>query len=904
MDMGFPRSAARTALIRCRNNVPVATEYLLQHPDVVGAGRIEDEAALIAPADPEPDAAPDAPAAIPAVDDAVVPPIADGAEPVPAPDVLAADAPVVNQDQDVQMNDAAVVPVVAPVHEAPSAEPVVEATPPVDAARKLAAKETKDALDIARAELKPTFLPKALLLAEDYSDLVFEIKNAYGLLYPSKTGESGALTLQPLLDDFAERTTGEAPSEEAVATRIRVIALACTDAVFREAVESSREALMAIVVRFQRQYLELAPSKDARPKWLAAVMLVADSLLSYSDVPAPTTILAEGDAVPEVELVSQGPAWLVERQGFFDLAMDLVVKGVSERGTFISTLRLLLILTRDHALAVKFVERDGLRHLFDSLHTADPETEGCHSYAVMIVRHVVEEVAILRPIMEREIEAWFAQSRAKVAEVTVFLRGVNSIAFRNTPVFLEATKATCKLAQADATTNYHIGLLNEPQPLAKPTEADSTIRSPFAGDGTTATDTNMLLEDAPAPKPAKDVVSPNVDSTVHFLMAEIMVRPTRAFAICDQESDCFCRLQETSKLALASYAVPSTPTAANDAPLASVTPATPDVAIALDGAAEATPAAAPALKADDKATPDHFHTSFALSTLSELLSSYSVCKTSFLTFSTRRPKDTSGSTAAATTPKSRSSFLYFLLNDLIPVGTVVPASDAESRKRATLSMWASLVIISLCCDPDATTPTKDSAHEIAQVRKGALDAIARAFKEATASTEPTDVRYGRMFALSDLCYRLLTSRAYPGLAKPRDDTSMQLAKLMLEKNFAVILTNALADVDLNFPSVNNLINGILRPLEQLTKVVTKVGRAKTSAPPTGGLDDDDSTDGSSMDEDEDNDTEDEPEAPDLYRNSALGLYEGQLEPSHDAYNSDDEDEYDEDDEVRLFDLSC
>ena len=90
----------------------------------------------------------------------------------------------------------------------------------------------------------------------------------------------------------------------------------------------------------------------------------------------------------------------------------------------------------------------------------------------------------------------------------------------------------------------------------------------------------------------------------------------------------------------------------------------------------------------------------------------------------------------------------------------------------------------------------------------------------------------------------------------------------------------------------------------LTKVVTKVGRAKTSAPPTGGLDDDDSTDGSSMDEDEDNDTEDEPEAPDLYRNSALGLYEGQLEPSHDAYNSDDEDEYDEDDEVRLFDLSC
>ena len=350
-------------------------------------------------------------------------------------------------------------------------------------------------------------------------------------------------------------------------------------------------------------------------------------------------------------------------------------------------------------------------------------------------------------------------------------------------------------------------------------------------------------------------------------------------------------LQESSKLALAALATPTSadPSAEKIAPPTLVTPLLVDT---LEG-----PPPAPALKADDKASPDHFHTSFGLSTLSELLSSYSVCKTSFLTFSTRRPKDKDST--AVTTPKSRSSFLYFLLNDLIPAGTVVPATDAESRRRATLSMWASLVIISLCCDPDAASPTKDSAHEIAQVRKGALDAIARAFKEATASSEPTDVRYGRLFALSDLCYRLLTSRAYPGLAKPRDDTSMQLAKLMLEKNFAVILTNALADVDLNFPSVNNLINGILRPLEQLTKVVTKVGRAKT-ANQASVPDDDESTDGSSMDEDEDVDSEEETEqAPNLYRNSALGVYEGELEPGHEAYNSDsgEEDEYGEEDDL-------
>lgn len=189
--------------------------------------------------------------------------------------------------------------------------------------------------------------------------------------------------------------------------------------------------------------------------------------------------------------------------------------------------------------------------------------------------------------------------------------------------------------------------------------------------------------------------------------------------------------------------------------------------------------------------------------------------------------------------------------------------------------------MSLCSDPDATVSSKDSAAEITHIRKGVLDAISRAFKEATSSSESTDVRYGRLFALSDLCYRLLTARPYAHVAKANDETSMQMAKLMLEKNFAVTLTNALADVDLNFPSVNNLINSILRPLEQLTKVVTKVGRSKSSSlPPARGLGGDISSSDSSMDEDSDDESEEEEEeAPDLYRNSALGIYEGELEPA-------------------------
>ncbi|KAM0754248.1 hypothetical protein T439DRAFT_311132 [Meredithblackwellia eburnea MCA 4105] len=909
VEMGFPRAAARTALIRCRNNVPVATEYLLQHPDIVGAARVaEEEAILNAPeggneAVPQGGveaAPPEAAAAAPAEGGDRME-VAEHAAPAPAPEGSASELPLgANQPWETPAAD------VEMAEEAPSASTsAAVAEPPAststsipsteakseEAQREVALRESKAKLDEGREKLKATFLSNALTLAEDYPELVFEIKGAYELLYPGKGKGKDVtdLSFRPLLDDFATRTSATDSNEQAAATRFRVLALLCSDPIFKSAVESGREELMALVIRYQQEYAKLSPAKDARPKWLPTVMLVADALFSQSELPTPTKILSEGVEVPSVELASQGPAWVEERRGFFDLAMDILAKGVSERGVLISTLRLILILTRNHDLAVAFVERDGLKNLFTILHACEKETEGCHSYAVIIIRHVVEESSLLRPMMEREIESWFSQSRSKVAEVTAFLRGVSSLAFRNTPIFLEATKATCKLAQADAPGTYHVGLIKDPQPQKKPTEAESTIKSPLHQEGASVANPEGGAQPSDAPQPTKagskelPLAPPSVEVAIHYLMTEIM---------------------ETSKLAVVpspaspkSSSEPAIRTTSTDSQGSSIPALVPDTsAPSAEESADS--------KDDDKIAPElphHFHTAFALSTLSELLSSYSICKTSFFTFSTRKSKE--GNPAGTlTAAKSKSSFLYFLLNDLIPTGTLTPASDSASRRRSTLSMWASLVIVALCSDPEASTQSKDSAVDITQVRKGVLDAIARAFKEATASNEPTDVRYGRLYALSDLCYRLLASRAYPGLGRLHDDTTMQLAKLMLEKNFAVILTNALADVDLNFPSVSNLINGILRPLEQLTKVVTKVGRAKTAAPvPTGALDAD-SSDGSSMDDDEEEETDDEEDeeldAPDLYRNSALGMYEGELETGHDAYmSSGSTEEYDEDDDM-------
>ncbi|GAA5942817.1 hypothetical protein JCM10213_002959 [Rhodosporidiobolus nylandii] len=883
MDMGFPRGACEAALRRCRNNVNLAVDYLFTHPDIVGAAREEEARGPANPAPAGDAAAAPAPEAEAAPAEGANPPAAAEGEAAPAQPTEGEAAPAAQPADgqppaDVEMGDAS-------SSEATPAEPAKEEEPvksPEEQGPPL--NEVKEQLKAARDELKPAFMSRALTLAEDYGDLVFDIKGIYSLLNPTAGDEKAPPSLQPLLDELNALVSGDDASknESAASTRLRLLALLTTDAAYRESVEPIRETVMVSALRFQQLYAAQKPAADARPKWLASAMIVADSLFSIQNVPKPTTVLAEGEEIPSLELVAQGPAWVEERKAFFDLAVDVLEKGISTREVFISTLRLLLVLTKDHELATALVDRGGLNALFASFAKESAETKGCHSYVVMILRHVVEDKSLLKPMMEREIEAWFGNSRSKAAEITGFIRGISSVAFRDMPTFLEAAKSTIKLTHADAPHHYQVALIKDS--TSKPTE-NEPIKSPLGQqEQNEAADTTMGDAVAAGKALAKAVspASPTTEALVHFLLQQVL---------------------DTCKPALAATVPAANPAA----------PASADKPAASEGA-PAAGAAAPAPEGEKKdgkdAQPaadvplgDFYQSAFSLACLAELAASYNPVKASILSFSTRKA-------VGAVGPKSRSSFLYFLLNDLVPSKGLVPASDFDSKRRASMWGWAALMIVGLCYDATAastlgTANDKDSVADVATVRKAVLDAITRAYRDAMSSNEPTEVRYARLAALSDLCHRLLTARPFPHVGRPHSETSMQLAKLMLEKNFAVILTNALAEVDLNFPHVNNLINAILRPLEYLTKVVTKLGRAKGAAPARKGFPED-STDFSSMSEDEegsvadsasDEEVEQDPAA-DLYRNSALGMYEGELETGHaEDFMSEDEEGYDEDDDM-------
>ncbi|KAK3827071.1 MAG: hypothetical protein J3R72DRAFT_374295 [Linnemannia gamsii] len=300
----------------------------------------------------------------------------------------------------------------------------------------------------------------------------------------------------------------------------------------------------------------------------------------------------------------------------------------------------------------------------------------------------------------------------------------------------------------------------------------------------------------------------------------------------------------------------------------------------------ATPTSPSIASGDATAAPqdaNFVHRCFVLQCLNELLISYPSCKVDLMNYSRR--KGNKDSTHAATKP--RYNWLNFLLNDLIPYrGTVVQSSETELRKHSIESNFASSVLVAMCSNGDEEEEKKPFS-ELVQVRRFVIDGLIRSFKDAIASTLPVEFKYGKFLSLSELSYKILGSAPSAGaMAKPSEDMSINIVKVMLEKNFILTLTNVLADIDLNYPHAKILVNAVLKPLEHLTKLSLKMSRAtdpgaaraKRQSTPMSGT-------GSGAGSGDD--------APDLYRNSSLGMFDGATMES--AEDDDSDDEGDEDD---------
>lgn len=776
----------------------------------------------------------------------------------------------------------------------PAPQPSAPATAPAESAprRQLI---TIEALDREREQIRSNLIDRCLDVLNEHHDVSFELADLI----------SSAIKKHPEPENF-RRDIGETlvqslvslqmenfqTAGKKVAAYAHILALVLQD---RDMYSATLEELKDCFSTFLGFVKLPEKADDERFPWVGHVLLIMEKLLSDDckppqiqwTPPNPDDPNADNDGPARLEdpLVS-----LEEKTKLFEALVEILPRVGKDDTLALSVCRVLVILTRQRNIAARFGEKRNLQRLFVMVkQLASATNDKLQSSFMLILRHIVEDEATVRQIMRAEIVANFESKTSRQIDTTGYVRQLYHLILRSPEIFVEVTNEKLRLHRYDSS--------QRPQVLGLKADKDrnSRLRQEKGPEDDKNESTGEAPESAVAPESAsatasddkdkdnksqaksselKPPVVENPDGVIHYLLSEILSYKD----VEDKES------AEPADQNAADQSEPQTDVEmGNDEQTPSVT----------SSAAEAQPNRAkkgekPPFKAEDH--PIYIYRCFLLQCLTELLSSYNRTKVEFINFSRKADP-------LATTPsKPRSGILNYLLNVLVPIGTMEHDESLAFKKRSITSNWTMQVLVALCTKTgefggvgrrrNEHKRNEEDEPELAFVRRFVLEHALRSYKDANASTEPLDSKYSKLMSLADLFDKMLSGYSYSQDAGFPSSTR-QLAKTMFEKHFIPALTASVAEIDLNFPSSKRVIKYILRPLNKLTQ--TAVVLSETSdISNLGEADDDEISSATSV-----SDMEDErEETPDLFRHSTLGM----LEPRHEEETSTEESEG-EDDEM-------
>lgn len=602
----------------------------------------------------------------------------------------------------------------------------------------------------------------------------------------------------------------------------------------------------------------LTAEEGSDAPWLAPVMFIIEVIIrenEWRQSQKRHNVLPADTDIPEIEEMFY--ARLVEK------LVDLLKSDSSDSTVIISVLRLLVRLTREGQYAEMFREKNGIQALLrlNHLHAGKASLKITEP-SIIIIRHIVEDHKIVLATMRSTIQTVLdtGAHRGRHVDLNELLRNKYAEVLRNPELFSQAVVQLTKLVGWSSSSPHNHKLTKkqaDPTPVTDSVAKEVTVES-------------KEIKPLAPETPKKPTLELNYSSgVVQVLLTELLSHHIDSHP---------------------SHTKDDSPNVTNDT--------------SLEGSAESSLVAAlrtPRPKLSPEENKDYAYTLFLLQTLSELLGSYNNCKLEFVNYSRR------GQVREPLTPsKPRSMMLSYLLNDLLPTGnashTAHITQDLNLEKRRGISQLSASVIASLCRKTPESYEVDDRPDLLLTVRKFVLEGIARSIKDTLASTGPTQLRYSRYTSLADLCRKLLTSQAaMPLHALPNDiSTTSEVAKLMFEKGFVNLLTNVIADIELDFPDVKTVVNDILASLRDLTTSVNRLAASSALEAGSAAGDLEEISIASSVSEEE---MQDRDETPDVFRNSALGILQGVVEDQghhhnhhHDFEEYEDEMDYDEDEE--------
>ncbi|KAI9021182.1 hypothetical protein DFJ74DRAFT_607013, partial [Hyaloraphidium curvatum] len=771
VDMGFPRAAAETALVRSMNHVGRAAEYLLSHPHVVAAATFAaaSERDAREPTPPPQEGAvaagssgAQAEAAAPAGEGP------DGEDSEAEGDAeMEGDA---EDDEDEDMDEGVALaralamslaqtateagvgggggqdqspPEDAPAESNSSGE---SSAPPVDKGKEKVHNADSDArskLASFRERIKQTLFTRCLSLLDTNEHLVFDVQKVMAISSDDEYARQVALVFDSV-GDIGSAADASAVKGAMLNSRIRLLAILAND------VSSSARLLrLDAADAFAKRLLELLVlgGNDAvakGTKWRTSALLLMEAFMA-KDERLDRRMGRQGDLEVSADATGADPSDKHLLNGDEELTLtrtvlDTLRADSPDQDLVNAALRLLIRLSRVAACARELVKCGGVPVLFSSMDSV--VFAGQQTMIVTVLRHLFENPVTLRLLMENELAAWLRKrTLSRAVDVASYVKGNAQMVCREPAAFVQASAAVAKLV------GYDVGIRNPQIALAKPgTEGDKTE----GADG---------AEAVPLPEKPDDAAGPSDEDLAHLV---------------DSIAGSFLEL------------LPSAPASAEAA-------------------------------VDDRQIRGHMQRCFMLQALTELSSSFVSCRLALM----------SGPNASDTVQKSpitSSRLVDRLLRDVLPVK---PSSEAGSHQAKTLmalaeSSLGTQLVVALVAGNN--TAFADAAQDA--VRAKVLDAVAAALKEAISAREPADTRYSRYAALAELVSRILAARPPATSLRPTEEPPpLRAAVEMLDKDFVTHLTAMVADVDVHHPTAKSVISLVLKPLEALSKIATKLGTA-------------------------------------------------------------------------------
>ena len=641
----------------------------------------------------------------------------------------------------------------------------------VEAASPTARRDYAKELAAAREELQASLVKHALRLADFNYEFVEDVRAVF-------VGDHAKVYSRQLFEDIKKFSPAAYDIYEApLKVRCRLLAgvllkVGLKGADFSEA--ETTELLDGLLALLLSGPAPGTPEQPVIPKWLSNHLMVTDRVLCSGEDIKAVTVPKQDEEVPSTDLYV-GPSYKEGREILFQFCMRLLRIPNLAKEDLLSLIGVLVFLTRDHTVAAEFIKKDGISLLLKYF-KANPQPDECTLLVVNIFRHAMEDPATVEDIMRHDFKRWNQMPRGRPADIQTFMRYMQPSALRDPGVFLNLTKELCELIEPHPSNNSHRIKFKE----QTPTNSERAENAEPVMDRSTPKKDDVFMQHKAEPNEL-------VVTVIHHLISEVMDQAKPPTETKESGEGILSTTANTTASTTASA------TTSTDTPIVVQEQAAPT--LPLPGAPK-----------------DLDYPRLITDILTELLLSYDSCKLAFLSYPRKKIANTANKEKDNTT-KARSPALQYLLQEI----TSVKGDPSEWSKKQAKTNHLHTMIVALCADINVTADLKAVSSVVIFVRKAVLDAIAKAIKENHSPNlvDGVEARYGRYYALAQVCERLLTVNLHLATTKAHEDSLIHISKLMLEKNFVSILSGILSEIDLNHPLASNLTAAVLAPLENL-----------------------------------------------------------------------------------------